>query len=434
MDTLSLDATVLRGLVLSHKSLYSETVALLEPFSTQLLARHDELGISGLLTLSTAMLHHGRVSEALALVHRTVLIAKAEVDRMPDQTLLAMNTEATLLLDAMHFNEGFQAADAALAFWRQLGAPACWWMVTLNENMAVAAEASGDIVRAESAYKEAIAQGKRYFDKANPTLAWDIGIYGTFLIAQGRLEEAEPYARQGLEMRRTVYGDADPHTLNAVAGMGKLFLGRHDFPAAVEWNTQGVDTCRASNVQNIICARLLALRGRAYGLQGRLSEADRDLDDALAMQRSFSGDNTPDYAYILDNLLIVQISRHDYRSALATADRILEIRSKVAGGMLQADLSTRFRRAQALFEIERNDEALAELVAIEPRYASLVPKGDLRFDILALEARALARAYRFHEASDAAERALAVKSNWNRPDAHIIEELKRLAGADVARS
>lgn len=434
LDTLSLDATVLRGSVLVHKSLFSEAAELLEPLSARLIARHDEIGVDGLLTLSIAMLHQGRVDESLALVHRTVLIAQAEAARMPDKTLFAMNTEASSLLDAMHFSEGFQAADAALAFWRQLGAPACLWIISLNENMAVAAEASGDIVRAETAYKESIAQGKRYFDKPSPALAWDMGIYGTFLIAQGRLDEAEPFARQGLEMRRTVFGESDPRTLYAIAGMGKLFLGQHDFRSAVDWNTQGVDICRTVKVQSNICARLLALRGRAYGLDGRFSEADRDLDDALAMQRSFSGDNTPDYAYILDNVLIVQVRRHDYKNAVATADRVLNIRNKVAGGMLQADLSTRFQRAQALFEIERNEEALTELVEIEPRYAHLVPKGDLRFDMLALKARALARAYRLQEASDAAESALAVKSNWNRPDSRIIEELKRLASADIARS
>jgi hypothetical protein len=64
----------------------------------------------------------------------------------------------------------------------------------------------------------------------------------------------------------------------------------------------------------------------------------------------------------------------------------------------------------------------------------LVPKGDLRFDMLALKARALARAYRFREAGEAAERALAVKSDWSKPDSHTVEELRHLAGTDVAGS
>src|SRR5262249_57509694 len=88
--------------------------------------------------------------------------------------------------------------------------------------IALAAEAAGDMPRAEAAYRQAIALDEKFFDKPNTETAWDIGIYGTFLIAQGRFEEAEPYATRALEMRRAVYGNDDQRTLYPISSIANL--------------------------------------------------------------------------------------------------------------------------------------------------------------------------------------------------------------------
>jgi serine/threonine-protein kinase len=428
------DAKALRASILISESRRAEAIALLDPLRAQLFARRDRAGIDALVLLGNALLHQGRIDEGLQLTRHAVAIAQAEANDMPDEFLSSSIDEASQLMDARRFKEGLERADATLVLWHQQGEPLSQRIIDLYENTAVAAEASGDIPRAERAYKQAIALGDRFFDKPNPETAWNTGIYGTFLIAQGRLDEAEPYARRGLEMRRAVFGDADPHTLSAVAGMCKLYLARRDFPAAIDWCTQGVDTCHAHTIDDVICPRLLAIRGRSYALQARFADADRDLHEALDVQRAHTGESTPSYAYILENLAVAQIAEHDFVQALATSERILSINKTAKGGMLQADLGTHFHRAEALFGLERNDEALGEILAIEPTYAKLFPHGASRFDMLALKSRVLARTGQTEVAGETARQALEFAPPQNKTDPGTLDELRRLADTRVAKS
>jgi serine/threonine-protein kinase len=433
-DTNWWSVKVIRASVLVAKSRRADAIALLDPLRTQLLARRDGIGIEGVLLLGNALLHQGRIDEGLGLFRQAVMIAQSKAVERPDEFLAASIDEISGLMDAQRFEEGLKRANIALALWHQQGEPPSQRIIDLYETIAVAEEATGDVPRAERDYQQAITLGDRFFDKPNPEGAWNIGMYGSFLIAQGRLDAAEPYARRGLEMSRVVFGDADPHTLNAIARMCKLYVGRRDFQAAIDWCAQGVDTCHAHTVDDVVCPRLLAIRGRSYALQGRFADADRDLRDALDAQRAHAGESTPSYAYILDNLAVAQIAEHYYEQALATTDRVLSINRAAKGGMLQAQLATRFLRAEALFELERNDEALAEILEIEPTYAKLFPHGVSRFEMLALKARALARAGQTELARDAVQQALEFVPPHNKADPDTLDELRRLADKRGAKS
>ncbi|MFI4969168.1 MAG: protein kinase [Lysobacterales bacterium] len=433
-DTDWLSARVIRASALVPKARRAEAIALLDPLRTRLLARRDRIGIEGMLTLGNALLHQGRIDEGLGLFRQAVVIAQSESAERPDTFLAASIDEISGLMDAERFEEGLKRANAALALWHSQGEPQSQRIIDLYETIAVAEEATGDIPRAERDYQQAITLGDRFFDKPNPEGAWNIGMYGSFLIAQGRFDEAERYSRRGLEMSRVVFGNADPRTLNAVSRMCKLSVARRDFQAAIDWCAQGVDACHAHAVDDVVCPRLLAIRGRSYALQGRFADADRDLRDALEVQRAHAGESTPSYAYILDNVAAAQIAERRYAQALATTDRSLSIYRAAKGGMLQTQLAARFVRAEALFELERNDEALPEIVAIEPTYARLFPHGASRFEMLALKARALARARQTDVAREAAQQALEFAPPQSKTDPGTLDELRRLADKRGANS
>jgi tetratricopeptide (TPR) repeat protein len=212
--------------------------------------------------------------------------------------------------------------------------------------------------------------------------------------------------------------------------MCKLYVGRRDYEAALRWCSQGVDSCHAHRIDDVVCPRLQSIRGRILALTGHTDAADEDLRAALAAQRALGGEATPSYAYILDNLGIVQLAEHDYENALATTDKVLAIYRNAKGGLLQAQLLSRYWRALALYELERNAEALAEISDIEPRYGALFPLGVMRFDMLALHARALARAQQFDSARATAQQALSIHAP-PRTDARVVEEITRLAGRDT---
>jgi len=428
-DVAWIQARILRASVLTGSSRKEDAIALLDPLRTEFLDRNDRTGIEGLLYLAEVGLAEHGIDDSMMLLRHAEAVAAAQ--RLADLQLSAVIQQAHLLLNAEKFRDALERSDAAFAVWHGQGEPALPTLIDLQSSVALAAEAAGDIPRAEAAYREAIALGDRFFDKPSPTTAWNVGMYGSFLIAQGRFDEAEPYARRGLELRRVVFGEADAHTLYAVAAMAKLYYGKNDFDQAEQWLTQGVETCVANAVHDEVCPRLLALRGRAFARQNRFDQAEGDVRAALEQQREISGDSVPAYAFILDNLLTIQLARRDFAKAVATADRILEIRASARGGMLQADFATRFNRAKALFELERNDEALAEFADIEPKYSTLFPDSGQRFEMLLYKARALARANRANEAADAARESLELARHKTGTNAAQVDEMSALATASA---
>jgi tetratricopeptide (TPR) repeat protein len=423
------DAQVTRAAALKGKAKFSDIVLLLDPLRDRLEARDDEIGINGLILLGDAWLHTGHVDEGLALVRTARETADAHAATLPAEFLIDVSIkEESSLTDAQRFREALNRGDATLALWRRLGAPPRQDIIAMYGAIALDAEATGDIARAEAAYKDAIALGDKFFDKPNPGTAWNVGMYGTFLIAQGRLGEAEPYARRGLEMRQLVFGDDDSRTLNAVAGMGKLYAGQNKFNEAEAWYTKGIDSCRKTALDDVVCPRLLSNRARAYSGESRFGEAEQDIREALALQSKIGGETNAAYAYILDNLAVVQVRQHHDDDAIASADKSLAIYKNVKGGMIQSELSTRFQRAIALFDLKRNDDALHEVSDIEPKYAVLFPQGGALFGMKVLKARALDIAGRHDEARTTAAEALALQRKPPIIDPKVMQDLKRIAG------
>lgn len=419
------DARVLRAAVLEDEAQDVRAINLLQPTYTGLTARRDAIGIEGLRVLGNALLHSGQVDRGLLLLAQARRTAAQA--QLVDAQLAASIDEATALLDAEHFREGLARSDAALALWQSSGAPANARVLDLYESIALGAEASGDMQRAERAYRMAITLGDRFFDKANPQQAWNVGMYGSFLIAQGRFAEAEPFAMRGLELRRKVFGPDDPRTLYAIAGMGKLRYGQTRYLEAADWYSRGIEVCTRLVMKKLVCPRLLGLRSLAYGGAAQFARADVDIQAALAAQRAFGGEHNPNYAYVLEQLANLQLREHRYNDAITSADSVLAIYRTARGGMIQRELGTRLVRAHALFALQRNPEALAELLDIAPKYASMFPTGTARFDITALKARALAQAHRTGEAAAAARDALAIKATPAIPDPGLVDELTRLA-------
>lgn len=424
------DAQVLHAAVFEDQARDADAIKLLQPLRAGLMQRQDRLGVQGLRVLGDALLHHGRVDDGLALLASAREIAGRAGLR--DAQLSASIDEATALLDAEHFRAGLARADAALALWQAGEDRVDPRILDLYEAIALGAEAAGDMVRAEHAYRQAISTGDLFFDKPNPQQAWNVGMYGSFLIAQGRFAEAEPYAVRGLELRREVFGHDDPRTLYALAAMGKLRYGQGRYREAADWYAQGIESCRRTALKKLVCPRLLGLRGLAWSRAGEFDQAEADIRAALDAQRAFDGDNNPNYAYVLEQLASLQLTRRRYADALVTTDRVLQIYHAVKGGMIQRELGTRLIRAQALYALGRNDEALREILQIEPKYSAMFPVGGLRFAIIALKARALARAHRDDEAALAARTALDLKVMPIKADPQLIAELTRLTATGVA--
>jgi len=430
-DAPSVQAKVLRASVASGSQGAAEVIRLLEPLRADLIGRQDGIGVDGLVQLANAAMAQERIDESLLLLRTAESIAAAR--HLGELQLIATIKETRVLFEAHRFRDGLQRADAATALWKKQGEPTNPAMIDFYGNIALGAYASGDTVRAEAAFREAVALGERLFDKPNPKVASALMFFGSFLEAMGRYDEAERYQLRGLEMSRAVLGDADADTLDAMVSLGRLFYWEKKFDESLKWLNRGLDTCHERGIRDIVCTHLLALRARDYGRMNRFAEADRDIAQALARQRELTGDTVPAYAWVLDSLVCIQIAEGGYAEAVATADRILALRASAGGGLVQADLLTRFNRARALYELQRNDESLAELIVVEPAYSKLFPLTSARFDMLAFKARALDRAGQTSEAALVAEQALDLPAR-TMGDPDLVVALKQLAARPTDRS
>jgi serine/threonine-protein kinase len=421
------DATLTRADALSESNRNGEALAMLEPLRARIAARNDEAAVTGLALLGHALKDAGREDEAIAMLRDARERSKHGGIPLETQLSIAI-AEVVVLDDSLHLREGLEHSADALAIWHRLGDPTDRNIIDIYRSIAQESEAVGDIARAEDAYQRSIALDDRFFDKPNEGTAWDVGVYGTFLVAQGRFGEAEPYVRRALDMRRQVLAPTDPRTLYAIAGMGKLRTGERNYAEAIRWLGEGIDTCRRESVRHQVCARLLALRAGAEASDGRHDAATRDITEAESLQRAFSGDASSGFAYILALRVVVENAQAHYADAIAAADRALAIGRATRGGMLQAELGIRYRRAFALSGLGRDDEAIAGLADVLPKYDAAFAHTPMRVDMHALDARLLARTGRADAARDEAVRTIELDSDIHALDAAASADIARIAG------
>lgn len=400
---------------------------LLDPMLPALEARDDETAFRGLIFRVQALQMAGRSAEAEAAL-RPVL-ARFRSTANPSLALAAMSTQINIAVAAQHYPQAVEYTRSAIDYWDAHDRPQTPTSLSMWADVAIAREGVGDIAGAEDAYRSAIGIGDRIY--AHPSLdhAQIIQIYGTFLIVQSRLDEAEVQILRALEMQRSIFGDDDPRIAQAVYAMARLHGARLDFPEAIRWLDRAIGLYRKDG-HSIMLARSLAARGRFHAQAGQFAAADHDVQEALESQKAHSGESNPAYAWILDVLADIQLREGRFDDALRTTERIFAIASPAGGAMLQMSLSTRFKRARALAALERDGEALLELEDIEPAYARIAPKAGMRFDIAALKAIALARTSRASEAHAAAKAALALLPLTQEADPEMLARVRALA-ADV---
>jgi serine/threonine-protein kinase len=428
-----LDWRVTRATALDGKTQDAPIVALLGPLRSQLLASHDAIGLGGVGVLGMALARSGppHVDEALDLFTDARESTANQAAKLRDAMLTLSIQEADTLIYVRRFREGLDRSDAAIALWKQAGSPLTPHIAELYSSIALGAEAMGDMPRAEAAYKTAIELDHRFYDKPSPRLAWDVGIYGSFLVSQGRYAEAEPPLREGLELRKTVFGESDPGTLFAYTAMGRLFSGEGRFEDAQKWYSEGIRICEVNAIKHKVCPQLLSLRSDARSAMGHLTEAEDDVRAAMAAQTD--GTTSAGYGFTLKVLVELEVLQHRYKEAIASADQALAISKSLKGGMIQADLDIRYWRARALFALDRRDEALSEILDVEPKFASLFPNNPSRFGMLLLKARTLESAGQHQAAAKAARDALALPPILASREHDAIPELKHLAAIDQGR-
>jgi tetratricopeptide (TPR) repeat protein len=419
----------LRASALLDNGQYGEATALLGPLRRTLVKRGDVAAIEALQVLAQAMaLQGGRVEEALLLQREIRALAMQGAQAHPRDTLTALIAEADLLGVLHRSRESLERAEVALAFWKTHGLPADEAVLWLHSSIGNSASSLGETRRAETAYREALASSERLHRRPHQDTAWFVGLLGSFLVGQGRMDEARPYVERGLSMRRDLLGEAHPATLFAMSVLARLLAAEGRVGEAVAALSEGVAVCARTELQHHACVRLLQTRGGMHALESQFDAAERDVLAAIDLQRRISGADSELVASQLEHLAELQRKRGRFDAAVETAEQALAMFEKLGGGHPGDVPLIRFQRAWANLERGEHQQALDEAVEAEAQFSAPFPGAfSIRMDMLAVQARALSRMNRAAEARRTAARALALPGDRSGVDATLIVELERLA-------
>ena len=434
-DDIGLRLRVQRAATLTSLARPAEAIAELAPLRATLDARDDMLGVEGLLALANALSGDNQLDAALGVYadarKRAQALPEAERD---DALLRADSVQASALVYAQRFKDGLALADAAWQRWQASGAAPDLAVLDLLGAISVAAEAGGDMARADTAYRDAIALAERHYTRPHPRTAWLIGVYGSFLVAQTRYDDAEPYIQRALDLRRSLLGDAHPDTLNAIAAMGRLRAGQQRRAEAMDWFAQGIALCRRDAVRHNVCPRLLGSHAQMVSIDGDQNGAAAEATEAVTLQTELTGADSPQVASMLGFLARIQVKQEQYDAAIATVDRLLAIYDDAGGGLAKDRRHAEFQRALALYALKRNDEALALATRLTDSIRTESPddRSGL-FSLLALKARALSRDGKHDTARATATEALALDIGATPVPAELRSELERIARGERGR-
>jgi serine/threonine-protein kinase len=337
------------------------------------------------------------------------------------------------LVGEQKFAQGLALADAAWTRWKTQLHDTPREAIDLLSSISIAAEFSGDLKRADAAYREAIAVAERFYVRPHPDVAAAVGIYGSFLVAKARYDEAEPYVLRALAMRRALLGDAHPDTLNSIAALGRLRSGQVRRDEARAADEEGVAICRREHIRHNVCPRLIGALSQVLAAQGDLEGARRNSEEAVKMQRDLTGDGSAQLVGPLGQLARAQVKNANYADALSTTDELLAIAARNGSGGSKDAHYARFQRALALYGLGRNREALdlaTDVVAVHKKQTP--DEKTTLFSMLALQARALARERRLDDARPVAAEALAITAKPQPADPAVLTELARLANGSHA--
>lgn len=418
---------LVRATVLISQTRYTEAIELLDPLRPLLEARADAIGVEGLQLLADAKNGDNHFDDAQALYD----LARVAASKLPESATETVDlidvAQARALIYAQRFEAGLALAQATWQHWKDHGNKPNAEMLLLLRAISSAAEAGGEMGRAETAYRNAIDMAEQLYQRPHPDTAWVVGIYGSFLVAQARYAEAEPFLERALAMRRSLLGDAHPDTLNAIAAMGRLRAGQKNHAEALRWFAEGISTCRRAKVRHNVCPRLLGSHALTLSIDGDLARAASEAADAVAMQRELTGEHSPQVAGTLGYLARIEVMQGRYSDALQTTDEILALHEHT-GGMAKDTVLAKFQRALALFGLERNDEALALAIDVVDRHQASTPNDhSTLFWMLLLKSRSLSRAGRHDESRAAAAQALEVESKATGVTPEVGSGLRRLA-------
>ncbi len=211
--------------------------------------------------------------------------------------------------------------------------------------------------KVETHYAKALELTRKTHSAEDPTLLKPLRNYGQFLIEEGRVDEAEPLARD----TRTLL-EAQPEADHAADGLhflGLLAEARGEREEAVTWFSRALErsTQALGPKDEATLATEMSLGVILMQLE-RMDEAESPLTHVYETRRASLGDDHPGTLTALNNLAFVYQHLEENDRALEMFQRSLDTRLRVNGEESGSAFAGYNNLAVQLGRMERFEEAL----------------------------------------------------------------------------
>jgi tetratricopeptide (TPR) repeat protein len=238
----------------------------------------------------------GDVAGAIALYRAALPEAVAVLGADHDDTANIENSLALALMQGGELEEADHLMQHVLVVKKSLGRSNDD-LVTIQQNLGAIAFNRGDYPRARQYLSEAVDERRKTFGLSGAMAAAELNLART-LIRNGEPDAALPLLDEARTMAARFIGPRSPIELSAAQSAVEAQLVRNDPTAAETALTDATQQLAAAGGEKSpLYANQLVLEGRLRAEQGRKSDADRLLDDAIARLQKAGASSRAALAY-----------------------------------------------------------------------------------------------------------------------------------------
>ena len=204
---------------------------------------------------------------------------------------------------------------------------------------------NGDLDNAEKFYRESLAMYRRLLGDKHPYVATELENVALTAQSKGDFASAETLLRQSLEIHRDLQGEGHPETGRALFNLASVQYDRGETREALANMRQTLVIYRkAYPADHPEIAIVLNVMGFGLTMARDYGQADRYLQEGLAMRRRLFNDKSPEIASSLMMLAVLRVAEGKYPEALELAQS--------ARGIFTAALSAEHWRTAIAESIE----------------------------------------------------------------------------------
>jgi len=277
-------------------------------------------------------------------------------------------------------------------------------------SLAAAADGVGDTATSEARLRDLLALKQRIYTAPHNAIAATLRELALVIGRDGaRDAEAQALFDQALAMQHEVFGSDHAEIAETLEGRGNVFVAQRRIAEAQSAYREALAMCARSALKSEVCPRARNDLGMAYYREGKIDEAEREMQQALAERRALFGNDHPTVAYSLSTLADVAAKRHDKTRAVELSAQALQVLDHTGRSASREATLLRNSYANALWIADRNAEALAEIDRTLADWGRVAPEAKpRRVMMLVLKAQILADLKRKEESRRAAEEAIAL--------------------------